>query len=70
MYSCDVCGKDHWEPDGLRTIQVQDDTNKAIWGFVCCTEACADKVRDQWNQTILTDEPFRGEPLPDNGGYI
>lgn len=64
VYCCDLCSRYHTTIDGLRTIQVRwigDEGESSIFTYVACEVICADKVRDQRDQIILTDEPFRGE---------
>lgn len=72
MYSCDICTKDHWGIENLRTLQVrmraeEDDDEEYIWTIVCCTDkgtqgyVCADRVRtDPDLIAVLSDEPFKG----------
>ena len=66
--TCDICGKVYVGPFGLRTIQIRDTEHDIIATYVCCAESCADRLRGQKNQIVLSDEPTRGELGPQ--GYI
>jgi len=57
MFNCDVCGKEQEDVGSLRTLQVRDTEHNAIWTYVACNQGCADKVRNQEQQAMLTDEP-------------
>ncbi len=69
MYTCDLCAKDHWESASLRTIQSRSKEYGSIWTWVVCAEPCADKIRDDPDSDVLTDEPFRGE-YTEGRGYV
>lgn len=71
MYTCDVCSKDHWEPEGLRTIQTRyedEEVPSSIYTWVVCVKVCAVKVRNEAT-IVLTDEPFKGV-YTEGVGYV
>ena len=74
MFTCDVCGKEYWEPEGLRTIQVtvkkEDDDAINIWGFVVCEASCVNLIRSAPDVVmVLTDTPTEGRFL-EGQGYL